>query len=332
MTIRPSKLCRLTLAALFSAAALALPQGASARMERLGFTGGPDGSAFQLVSNGIARLISRDIVSVEVHDLASAGSLENLRRIESGAAEFGVVYASDAFLGHRGKLTRDTNHYRKVMTVARLYGLPAHLVVRGNSGIDEVAQLAGKKIAVGLPGSGAAIAAQRYFEGLALWHQIQPQFVDVARGMAALADKRIDAAWVLAPVPHPAIVSTASSIRLRLLPLYQAALRGTLTITHPYYSAATIPAGTYPGIEYEVETVEDAALWAAGRQVSEEIVRAALARVYSGEGLDALRTLVYATATLSPDSALQGVVTPLHAGANGYWTARGMSIPALSPK
>ncbi|MBI1907509.1 MAG: TAXI family TRAP transporter solute-binding subunit [Rhodocyclales bacterium] len=329
MTIRPSRLYRLTLAALLGAAALLLPYGAAARLERLGFAGGPDGSAFQLVSNGIAVLISRAIVSVEVHDQASAGSLENLRRIESGAADFGVVYASDAFLGRHAKLMRDTTRYGKVMTVARLYGIPAHLVVRADSGIDDVARLAGKKIAVGLPGSGAAVAAQRYFEGLALWHKMQPQFVDTTRGMAALAAGRIDAAWVLAPAPHAAIVNTASSTRLRLLPLYQASLRGTLPTTHPYYSAATIPAGTYPGIEHAVQTVEDAALWAAGSHVDEGIVRAALERVYSGEGLDTMRTLAYATATMSPDNALQGVVTPLHAGARGYWTARGVSLPPL---
>lgn len=332
MTTPLTTLCRVARAVLFSAAALLLPHGATAQMERLGFAGGPDGSAFQLVSNGIATLISRGIVSVEVYDQASAGSLENLRRVESGMADFGVVYASDVFLGHHGRLMRDTTRYDKVLTVARLYGLPAHLVVRADSGIDDVTRLAGKKVAVGLPGSGAAVAAQRYFEGLELWHKMRPQFIDTARAMAALAAGRIDAAWVLAPAPNAAIVSTASSTRLRLLPLYQASLRGTLSTAHPYYSAASIPAGTYPGIEHVVQTVEDAALWVAGRHVGEGVVRAALERVYSGEGLDTMRTLAYPTATMSADNALRGVVTPLHAGALGYWTAQGVSVPASPPK
>lgn len=321
-----------TAATLLCATALLAAHGAAAQTERLGFSGGPDGSTFQLAANGIATLVSRGILGIEVHDSASAGSVENLQRIESGTADFGIAHASDVFLARRGRLTRDTHHYRRIMTVSRLYGIPAHLVVRAQSAIDDVARLAGKKIAVGPPGSGAAMAAQRYFESQQLWHRIHPQFINETRAMAALMGGRIDAAWILAPTPNAAIVSAASVARLRLLPLQLASKRGSLAATHPYYAATTIPAGTYPGIEQAIQTFEDAALWVAGSQVDDGIVGAALERVYSTEGLEYVRTLAYPTANMSPDSALRGVVTPLHGGARGYWQAMGQSVPEAHPE
>lgn len=319
---------RHVLATLLCTTALLAPPGAGAQTERLGFSGGPDGSAFQLAADGIATLISRSIPGIEVYDSASAGSVENLQRIESGAADFAIAHASDLYLARQGKLGRDGTRYSKVMTVSRLYGIPAHLIVRSATGMDGVNQLAGKKVAVGPPGSGAAIAAQRYFESLELWHRIRPQFIDTTRSMAALSAGHIDAVWILAPVPDAAIVSAASTTPLRLLPLYQASLQGTLATRHPYYSATIIAAGTYPGIDQAVKTMEDAALWIAGNQVDDSIVSASLAQVYSADGLEFMHNLAYPTTTMSADTALREVVTPLHAGALNYWTARGKSIPA----
>lgn len=331
--IKPiTRIKRHALATLLCAATWLVAHGAIAQTERLVFSGGPDGTTFQLAANGIAALISRSIAAIEVYDSASAGSVENLRRVESGAADFGIARASDVFLARQGRLTRDNIRYSKVMTVSRVYGIPAQLLVRAKTKIKDVAQLAGKKVAVGPPGSGAAVAAQRYFESLELWHLIRPQFIDATRSMAALAAGRVDAAWIFAPVPNAAIVNAASGTRLRLLPLYQAALKGTLGAKHPYYSAAIIPAGAYPGMDQAVQTIEDAALWVAGNQVADSLVATALEQVYSGEGLEYMHTLAYPTANMSSDNALHGVVTPLHSGALNYWSAQGLNISAPYPE
>lgn len=132
-------------------------------LDRLAFSGGPEGGTFQYFSNGIAIRLSRNIADVEVSNMASAGSLENLRRVNSGEADFGIVYSGDTYLGRVGRLTNDTRKYEKVMAMAYLYGAPAHLIVKAGSGIDKIADLEGKRIAVGGAGSGAAGAAERYF-------------------------------------------------------------------------------------------------------------------------------------------------------------------------
>ena len=82
-------------------ASLCAAPSASAR-ERLAFSGGPEGGTFQYFSNGISIRLSKGLPDVTVSNMASAGSLENLRRVDSGDADFGIVYSGDTFLARTG--------------------------------------------------------------------------------------------------------------------------------------------------------------------------------------------------------------------------------------
>ncbi|PLX79594.1 MAG: C4-dicarboxylate ABC transporter substrate-binding protein, partial [Desulfuromonas sp.] len=177
---------------------LAIPGAALAAKTRLGFSGGPEGGTFQYFSNGISSRLSKMIPNVEVSNMASAGSVENVRRINSGEADFGIAYSGDTYLARNGRLTNDTNTYPNVHAMAYLYGAPAHLIVLENSGIKTVSELAGKRVAVGSPGSGAAASAQRYFSALGLWDKMEVEFIGYSKAAAAIGDGLIDAMWVFA--------------------------------------------------------------------------------------------------------------------------------------
>lgn len=313
------------------AAALALGAGlgsAHAQTQRMAFSGGPDGGTFQFFSNGISILGSRSVPGVEISNMASAGSVENLRRVNSKDADFGIVYSGDLYLGIQGKLTNDPNRYRNTQVVSYMFGAPAHLIVLEGSGITEVPQLAGKKVAVGPAGSGAAASAQRFFESLGLWDKIQPQFIGYSQGASAIGDKQIDALWVFAGFPNASVIQAASSNKVRLLQVYEAAQKGTLAKDHPYYAKVTIPKGTYPGVDYDVVTVQDSALWVAGRHVPDDLMNKIVAAVYSDDGLKFMHSVAKAAAAMTVDSALLGVVTPVHKGAQTFWVSKGKTLTA----
>lgn len=315
-------------AAAVTAAALAVAPAADARTDRMAFSGGPDGGTFQYFSNGIATRLSRAMEGVEVSNMASAGSVENLRRVNSRDADFGIVYSGDLYLGMNGKLTNDTRRYRNVHAVAYLYGAPAHLIVLDGSGIQSPQELAGKKVAVGPAGSGAAASAQRYFEGLGLWDKISPQYIGYNQGASALGDRQIDALWVFAGFPNASVIQAASSNRVRLLQTFEAAKAGSLFQDHPYYAQVTIPAGTYPGVDYDVVTVQDSALWVAGRHVEEDRMYKITDLIFSDEGLNFMRSVSGAAKSMSVQGALTGIVTPVHAGAKKYWEEKGLTLSA----
>jgi TRAP transporter TAXI family solute receptor len=306
---------------------LVLPTASTAK-DRLAFSGGPEGGTFQYFSNGISIRLSKQIADVEVSNTASAGSLENLRRVNSGEADFGIVYSGDTFLGRNGRLTKDERKYENVQAMAYLYGAPAHLVTLKGSGIKTVADLEGKRVAVGGAGSGAAGAAQRYFTALGLWDKMDVEFLGYSKAAAALGDKLIDAFWVFAGYPNSSVIQAAASNDIVMIDLVKAGEDAGFFEQYPFYTQLTIPAGTYTGVESDILSFQDSALWVAGKHVKPAIVSAALADIFSEEGLAYMIKVKSTAKAMSIQGALNGIVTPIHEGAEVFWKEHGLEASA----
>jgi hypothetical protein len=301
-------------------------QPAEAQKARLAFSGGPDGGTFQYFSNAISSRLSRAYKDMELSNMASAGSVENLRRVNSGEADFGIVYAGDLYLGLHGQLTNDTRKYPNVYSLAYLYGAPAHLLVLEGSGINSVKDLAGKRVAVGPAGSGAAASAQRYFTSTGVWDKFTPEFIGYSQGASALGDRLIDAMWVFAGFPNSSVIQAAASNRIKILDLVGEGKESGFFTDNPYYTEVIIPAGTYQGVDKDVTTIQDSAIWVAGKHVSEDHIFKALENIFSDEGLAFMLSVTITAKAMTVDDGLRGIVTPVHKGAEKYWTERGLSL------
>lgn len=294
--------------------------------ERLAFSGGPEGGTFQYFSNGIASRLSKNLEGIDVSNMASAGSLENLRRVNSGDADFGIVYSGDVYLGRNGRLTKDDNEYTNVLPMAYLYGAPAHLLVLEKSGITDVAGLEGKRVAVGGAGSGAAGAAQRYFTAIGMWEKIDTEFIGYSKAASALGDGLIDAMWVFAGYPNSSVIQAAASNDIRLLDVVAAGEAAGFFESYPFYTKLEIPAKTYPGVDTPIASFQDSALWVAGTHVDAGVVEKALADIFSTEGLAYMVKVKSTAKAMSIDGALSGIVTPVHPGAQGFWKQHGLEM------
>ena len=112
---------------------------ALALKKKLLLRGGPFGGTFQQVAEAIEEYPGiKSLPDLDVVTQSSAGSLENLREVHAGQADFGLVYSGHAYLGRKGVLQDDSNTYDQALAVASLYGAPAQLVVRKGSGIKSV--------------------------------------------------------------------------------------------------------------------------------------------------------------------------------------------------
>jgi TRAP transporter TAXI family solute receptor len=111
--------------------------------KRMVFAGGPAGGTFQVVANAIQVYKPvKEIKEFKVRAQSSAGSVENLRKVNSGKAQFGVVYSGHVYQGRNGMMKNDPNKYENVMAVSFLYGAPAQLVVKAGTGINSTKDLA----------------------------------------------------------------------------------------------------------------------------------------------------------------------------------------------
>jgi hypothetical protein len=260
----------------------------------------------------------------KVRAQSSAGSVENLRKVNSGKAQMGVVYSGHVYLGRNGRMKNDPSKYEDVMAVAWLYGAPAQLIVRKDSGIKSTADLVGKKVGVGNAGSGAFANCELFFTHMGIWDKIERNAMGYNDAAQAFGNNQLDAFWLFTAFPSGAVIMAAQTNDIEMVNLGMDAEKSGFFEKYPYFSRITVPAGTYRGVEYESPSFQDSALWVANSKVSEDTVYKMLSMIYTDEGLAHMLEQKKTFKNMSLDTGAQGVVTPWHPGALKFWKEKGM--------
>lgn len=293
--------------------------------ERIVFSGGPAGGTFQVVAN--AMQVYKPIKAspdFKVRAQSSAGSVENLRKVNSGKAQMGVVYSGHVYLGRNGQMKNDPKKYEDVMAVAWLYGAPAQLIVRKDSGIKSTADLVGKKVGVGNAGSGAFANCELFFTHMGIWDKIERNAMGYNDAAQAFGNKQLDAFWLFTAFPSGAVIMAAQTNDIELIDLGMDAEKSGFFDKYPYFSKITVPAETYRGVGYESPSFQDSALWVANAKVTDDTVYKMLSMIYTDEGLAHMLEQKKTFKKMSLDTGAQGVVTPWHPGAVKFWKEKGM--------
>ncbi|WP_456417832.1 TAXI family TRAP transporter solute-binding subunit [Thiolapillus sp.] len=299
--------------------------GAAHAGKRVVFAGGPAGGTFQIVANAIQTYKPvKEIKAFTVKAQSSAGSVENLRKVNSGRADFGVVYSGHVYLGRNGKMKNDKKKYENVLAVSFLYGAPAQLVVRKGSGITSTKDLVGKKVGVGNAGSGAFANCELFFNHLGIWDKIERNAMGYNDAAAAFGNNQLDAFWLFTAFPSGAVVMAAQTNDIELIDLGADAESSGFYKEYPYFSKLTIPAGTYKGVDTDVSSFQDSALWVANADVPEEVVYKLLSTIYTDEGLAHMVGQKKTFKSMTIENAVNGIVTPMHPGAIKFWKEKGV--------
>lgn len=320
------KLRLLTLLSMFLyALTLILATQGFAAKKRIVFGGGPAGGTFQVVANGIQVYKGvKAINDFSVKAQTSAGSVENLRKTNSGKQHMSVVYSGHVWLGRNGKMKNDPNKYENVMAVSWLYGAPAQLVVRANSGIKSSKDLVGKKVGVGNAGSGAFANCELFFTHMGIWDKIERNAVGYNDAAAAFGNNQLDAFWLFTAFPSGAVIMAAQTNNIALVNLGADAEQSGFLDEYPYFGKLSVPPNTYKGVDYESPSFQDSALWVANKNVPEDVVYKLLTEIYSEEGLKHMYEMKKTFKNMSLETGPSNVVTPFHPGAMKFWKEKGL--------
>ncbi|TNF88738.1 MAG: TAXI family TRAP transporter solute-binding subunit [Gammaproteobacteria bacterium] len=307
------------------AASMLTPVTAFAAKERVVFSGGPAGGTFQVVANAVQVYDPiKKSQNFRVRAQSSAGSVENLRKVNSGKAQMGVVYSGHVYLGRNGKMKNDTKQYEDVMAVAWLYGAPAQLVVRKGSGIKSTKDLVGKKVGVGNAGSGAFANCELFFNHMGVWDKVERNAMGYNDAAQAFGNNQLDAFWLFTAFPSGAVIMAAQTNDIELIDLGKDAKDSGFFDEYPYFSQLSVPSGTYRGVDTETPSFQDSALWVANSKVSDDTVYQMLSTIYTDEGLAHMKAQKKTFKNMSLETGTQGVVTPWHPGAVKFWKEKGM--------
>jgi TRAP transporter TAXI family solute receptor len=279
--------------------------------------GGPDGGTFKPISKGIATLASN--IGIELRPVASKGSYENVRRVDSKTADFAIAYASHIYQARYGLLKNDSKQYKNIMVLGYLYGAPAQLIVKKDSEIKSAFELSGKKIAVGNKGSGSAFQCETFFRELGIWEKLKRRYFGYNDSAALFIENKIDAFWLFTGYPSGAAIKASLEQDIELINLYDDGEKSNLFVKHPYFTKIKIPANTYKGVNYDTNTFQDSALWIANRNVPEDVVYKLLEEVYSEKGMEYMVGVKKVAKWMTQNDGKFCIRTPLHPGAIKYY-------------
>ncbi len=297
------------------------------KVERVTFVGGPPAGVFGIFATGIGTYLSKIVPDLDVSVTATGGSVENIRRVNSKEADMGLSFASDvheAYYGLEKFKGKALTNYRAVGLI--FFGV-AHLITYADSGIKSVGDLAGKRVALGTPGSGTFASAERVFRSLGIWDKITRIPLLGAAAGEAMNDGKADAFFWTGPEPDRVTTEAATKKPIRAIDVYTPVSKTDFFKQYPYFARYVFPANSYRGITEDTATVGIPVLWYAHRELSAALVQKMAQATYSKEGNAHMLKIHAGSRDMVAQKALQGVTFPLHKGAEDHWKAAGIQIP-----
>ena len=244
----------------------------------------------------------------------TGGSVENVNRIANGEMDFGFAMAPAVFEAYTGgrDFAEALDHLR---VIAPLYPNLTHVLVPKNSDATSIADLRGRRVSVGAPGSGTEQLARQVLEAYDItYDDINARYLSFRESADALADRAIDAAIFSVGYPASAVLEATTTGGARLLPI-DTAHQARLRERYPYYAVGTIPANAYPGVEHDVPTVQ-VLNWIVATETLEAEVVWYLLTILRDQRAELAR--VNAIAKQIDLDALRAAPIPLHPAANEW--------------
>lgn len=204
-------------------------------------TGGESGTYYAFGS--VIAQHATNNAGVNVVGLVGNGSQGNVQELVDGTADFAFCQSDVMAYAYNG-----TNLFKSKMegfsTVAALY-MEQVQIVTTNPDVKTVADLAGKKVSIGAAGSGVYFNAIDVLSAYDLKESdISAVYQSFGDSAESLKDGKIDAAFIVAGAPTTAITDLATAGSVYLVSLDDSHVQSLLSAS-PYYTAATIKAGTY---------------------------------------------------------------------------------------
>ncbi|MEO9821788.1 MAG: TAXI family TRAP transporter solute-binding subunit [Paracoccaceae bacterium] len=289
-------------------------------------TGGVTG-VYYPTGGAICRLVNkgRKEHGIRCSVESTGGSVYNINTIREGELEFGVAQSDWQFHAYNGTSKfADAGKFEGLRAVFSVHPEPFTVVARADSGIKNFADLEGKRVNIGNPGSGQRGTMETLMEALG-WttdNFALATELKVAEQSAALCDNQIDAMVVTVGHPSGTIQEATTACDAVIVNVTGEAV-DKLISENSYYRTATVPGGMYRGTDEDVTTFGVGATFVSSANVSEEAVYAVVSGVF--DNIDDFKKLHPAFANLDPkEMASAGLSAPLHPGAAKYYKEAGL--------
>lgn len=253
--------------------------------------------------------------------VSTNASVANMNAIHAGQLDAGLAGAQSVTQGYNGEGKFDGNKKDKVRVIANLYPEDMHLVLAKGTSLSSLKDLTGKRIGVAAAGSGTQVSVRMILKHYNI--KADENELGLAQSTQRLADGQLDAFFYAGGTPFAALIQLGSTKGFELYK-FSAEERTQINKIIPYYVESMIPAGTYESINYDVPTVAVNGQLVTSVDQPTELVYNITKALWNKNTRKLLDKGHSKGRAIRMESALKGVLIPLHPGAEKFYKEQGM--------
>ncbi len=254
-------------------------------------------------------------------------SAHNVNAVQAGQMEAGLTGAATLHFAYNGVGVFEGNKKPDVRVIANLFPEDLHLVLPKGATLNGLADLKGKRVGIAQAGSGTQIAVELILAAHGITRDdIEEAELNNTQSAERLADGQLDAYFYAAGTPVAAMIQLDNTKGMELYDWSEEELVTGNTAV-PYYIKSLIPAGTYPGVDYDVDTLAVSGMLITNANQPEELIYEITKALWSSTARKLLDNGHPKGKAITVETALEGVEgigVPLHPGAEKYYREIGM--------
>lgn len=284
-------------------------------------TGGTSGVYYPL-GVSLTQIYGKAIPAAKSTVQSTKASAENLNLLQAGRGEIAFTLGdalSDAWKGDEEAGFKSP--LKKLRGVAAIYSNYIHLVASADSGIKSLADLKGKRVAVGAPKSGTELNTRAILRGAGLSYKDlgKVEYLPFGESVELMKNRQLDATLISAGLGVAAVRDLSTAVKIVIVPITPDVIG---KIGDAAYQPSAIPAGTYEGQTGEVPTVAIQNFLATHEGVPADTVYAMTKAMY--DNLDLMVAAHAAAKAIRKENGPRGMPLPLHPGAEKYYREAGL--------
>lgn len=291
--------------------------GCSPAIEAYSFSTGSPGGNYYPIGGAIAQVWSDQLENIQVNSYSSNASVANCRLLASGDAQLALVQNNVAYWAFSGIGIFEDKPNDKLRGIGSLYPEAIQLVTLESNQFSDIQDLLGKKVNVGLEGSGIYHDAINIIEAYGYTvYDFEITNHSFSEASILLEQGAIDAAFITAGYPTRSIVDLDLKSQINLIPIDSDVIE-KLILTSPYYVRTIIPKDTYISEQDDIVTVTTMAMICTTTDMDDDVVYEMTKAIW--DNVDKLSVYNEMDNLISFETSLTGMGIPLHKGAIRYY-------------
>ena len=279
-------------------------------------TGGTAGTYYPL-GGALADILNKNMKGANASAQSTGASVANVNLLKDGKVDIAFIQNDIAYYAVNGVEMFKDKKVPGLKGLATLYPETIQIVTTKKSGVKTLADIKGKRVAVGAAGSGTEANARQILNMAGIdYKDIKVQYLSFGEAASALKDGNVDVAFVTAGHPTAAIQDLSTQHEVVLIPV-DAAMADKLIAKYPYYPKLVIPANTYNKVATDTPAVAVRCMLAVTDKMDADTGYAVVKALYGN--LDRMKAAHNVGKNITKDSAQDGMSIPLNAGAEKFF-------------